>query len=61
MTNIRTKRGALRRYAALYRQAEKQLAGGLCYGIDWPTLHICCPEIAAEMSAIKATFAALPE
>ena len=58
---IRTKRGALRRYNAILRQCFKGMAGGLQFGMDWPTLRITFPERYAEIAALRAAFKNLPE
>ena len=58
---IRTKRGALRRYDAIIRQCYRDLAGGTQFGIDMPTLRITFPERWAELMALKAMFAQLPD
>jgi hypothetical protein len=57
---IRTKRGALRRYNAIIRQCYRDGAGGTQYGIDWPTLRVTWPDRYAELQALKAAFANLP-
>jgi hypothetical protein len=57
---IRTKRGAIRRYDAIIRQCYRDLRGGTQYGIDMPTLRVVFPERAAEIASIKAMFASLP-
>ena len=58
---IRTKRGALRRYNAILRQCFKDMAGGLQFGMDWPTLRITFPERYAEIQELRAAFANLPD
>lgn len=57
---IRTKRGAVRRYYAIIKQCYRDAAGGTQYGIDWPTLRVLWPDRYAELSAIKAQYASLP-
>lgn len=58
---IRTKRGAIRRYDAIIAQCYRDAVGGTQYGIDWPTLRITWPDRYAELTAIKASYATLPE
>ena len=57
---IRTKRGALRRYNAILRQCFKDMAGGLQFGLDWPTLRITRPEIYAHLKSMSAAYNDLP-
>ncbi len=58
--NIRTKRGAARRYNAIIRQCRRDFAGGLAFGMDWPTLRATFPERAAEIDRLKAIYGSLP-
>lgn len=58
---IKSKRGARRRYNALLNKAHKELRGGALFGIDWPTLRICLPEIYEEIQQLRAMYASLPE
>ena len=57
---IRTKRGALRRYRAIIRQCRRDLAGGLSFGMDWPTLRATFPERYAEIQSLREMFKNLP-
>ncbi len=41
-----------RTYSRLYVRAERQFSGGTRYGIDWPTLRVCCPGIYSAMRQI---------
>lgn len=59
--NVKTKRGAVRRYNALINACYRDLAGGTQYGIDMPTLRCTFPERYAEIMALKAGFASLPD
>ena len=59
--NVKSKRGALRRYHAILAQCRRDLAGGLQFGMDWPTLRITFPERYAEIQELRAAFANLPE
>lgn len=61
MKTIRTKRGAIRRYDAIIRQCYRDLAGGTQFGIDMPTLRITFPDRYAEIQALRAMFASLPD
>ena len=47
-----TEKQLLRAYSRLYARMEVQGAGGLQYGIDWPTLFAISPEIAETMKTI---------
>lgn len=58
--NIRSKEGALRRYAAILNACRRDLAGGLQYGMDWPTLRGTFPERYAELRTIRAQYDTLP-
>lgn len=57
---IRTKRGARRRYNAIVRKLYKDHDGG-CYGWDMPTLAICYPEIYSELRRLVSLYKTLPE
>jgi hypothetical protein len=58
---IKSKRGALRRYNAILRQCFADMAGGLQFGMDWPTLRITFPERYAEIQQLRALYATLPD
>ena len=58
---IKSKRGAVKRYDAIIRQCRRDLAGGLQYGMDLPTLRITFPDRYAELMELKAAFANLPD
>lgn len=58
---IRTKRGAWRRYNAIIRQCRRDLAGGLSFGMDWPTLRVTFPDRYAEIETLRLLFPTLPE
>ena len=60
MANIKTKRGAIRRYDAIIRQCYRDALGGTQYGIDWPTLLATWPDLAAEILHTKAIYKSLP-
>lgn len=57
---IRTKQGAARRYGAIIRACRRDLAVGLQYGMDWPTLRATSPERYAELQSLRAMVATLP-
>lgn len=57
---VKSKRGALRRYDASIRQCNRDAAGGTQYGIDWPTLRILWPKRFAEIQALRTISAELP-
>lgn len=58
---IKSKRGAARRYHAIIRACYRDLAGGTSFGIDMPTLRAIFPDRYAEIMAIRAVYANLPE
>lgn len=58
---VRTKRGAIRRRDAIIRRIYHKLRGGTQYGVDIPTIRMCCPEEYAELQALSAAFKQLPE
>ena len=58
--NIKTKRGARRRYNAILNKVWRDLAGGTQYGIDWNTLAIVAPSEYAELKDIQKRFRGLP-
>ena len=57
---IRTKRGAQRRYNAITRACYRDMQGGTCFGIDWPTLRTTFPERAKEIETLRAIYPTLP-
>lgn len=59
--NIRTKRGAMRRYNAILNSCFRDMAGGLQFGMDWVTLKITFPDRYAEIQALRAMFHNLPD
>lgn len=58
---VRTKRGAIRRYKAIIRQCYRDLRGGTQYGVDWPTLCATFPDRAKEIRALRERYPSLPE
>lgn len=58
--NIRTKRGAIRRYNALISACYRDARGGTEYGIDWPTLRILWPDRYNELKRIQKLYSTLP-
>lgn len=60
MPNVKTKRGARKRYNALVNRLYRNLAGGTQFGIDMPTLAICYPDEYAELKHLKAIYSSLP-
>ena len=61
MTQVKSKRGALKRYNAILRQCRRDLAGGLQWGMDWVTLRITFPDRYAEIQALCAMWRSLPD
>ena len=59
--SVKSKRGAVRRYYAILARCRKDLAGGLAFGMDWPTLRITFPDRYAEIQELRAAFASLPD
>ena len=57
---VRTRRGAWRRYNAIIRQCYRDCAGGLTFGLDWPTLRIHWPDRYAELKALRWGYPFLP-
>ncbi len=46
--------GAKRQYDAIIRRAYRRMAGGLTFGLDWPTFAATFPEDAAHIRAMRA-------
>ena len=46
--------GAARQYNAIIRRARRALAGGLSFGLDWPTFASTFPDAAAHIKAMRA-------
>lgn len=61
MSEPKSKRGALKRYHAIMRQCRRDLAGGLQFGMDWPTLRATFPERYAEIDRLRRLFKSLPD
>jgi hypothetical protein len=60
MKDPKSKRGAVRQYDAIIRACRRDLDGGGCFGMDWPTLRITFPERYARIQELRAMFAGLP-
>lgn len=50
----KTQAGAERQYNAIMRRARRRLAGGLTFGLDWPTFAASFPDDAAHIKAMRA-------
>ena len=50
----KTQAGAERQYWALIRKARRSMAGGLQFGMDWPTFRAWFPEAYAHIAAMRA-------
>jgi hypothetical protein len=60
-TEPRSRRGAFRRYRAVYRAYARAYDGGGMFGMDWPTLRLNEPEAYAYLQALSALARHLPE
>jgi hypothetical protein len=60
MNAPKSKRGAVRQYDAIMRACRRDLAGGLSFGMDWPTLRATFPERYARIQELRAAYAGLP-
>jgi hypothetical protein len=58
---VKSKRGAVRRYRALVNAYRRLYAGGGSFGFDWATLRLNAPETYAEIQALRAAYASLPD
>jgi hypothetical protein len=56
----KTKRGAVRQYETIMRACRRDLAGGLAFGMDWPTIRVTFPERYARIQHLKAIYKDLP-
>ena len=56
---IRTKRGAIRRYNAIYNELRR--GGGGLFGFDMPTIAITRPDLHTEIKHLQAIFNDLKE
>ena len=52
----KTKSGIIRSYNATINEARKRLRGGLQFGIDIPTLSICCPDLYQDIKYLKGVY-----
>ena len=57
----KSKRGATRQYNAIMRKCRKSMAGGLSYGMDWPTMRVTFPDEYAHIRKIYEIYKDLPE
>jgi hypothetical protein len=60
MKDPKTKRGALRQYDAIMRACRRDLAGGLSFGMDWPTLRSTFPERYQRLKTLEEMYKDLP-
>lgn len=60
MRDPKTKRGAVRQYNAIIAACRRDLAGGLSFGMDWPTLRVSFPERYARIQYLKSIYKDLP-
>lgn len=56
----KSKRGAVRVYNAIMRRARRAMAGGLAFGMDWPTFRASFPEDYARICDLRARYGGLP-
>lgn len=61
MRDPKTKRGAVRQYNAIIRTCRRDMAGGLMFGMDWPTVRITFPERYARLNALREMHKQLPD
>lgn len=60
MTNApKSKRGADRQYAAIYRRLRQE-SGYQPFGFDWVTLRLTRPDEYAQLKALRAMYETLP-
>lgn len=57
----KSKRGAVRQYDAIMRRVRRSLAGGLQFGLDWPTFRLTFPEDYKRICRIREIFSNLPD
>ena len=51
-----TRKQILRRYDRLIRDCFRDMAGGLSYGMDWPTLRAVFPDRYAEIVELRKLY-----
>ena len=56
-----TKRGARKQYNAIMAKARRALAGGLSFGMDWPTFGANFPKEYAYVHQLNRLYKELPE
>jgi len=59
VNNVKSKRGAIRRYNTIINQCYKDAKGGAQYGIDMPTIRVLWPDRYDEIKQLSAIFANL--
>lgn len=61
MRDPKTKRGCVRQYETIMRACRRDLAGGLSFGMDWPTIRVTFPERYARVQVLRAMYKELPK
>lgn len=56
----KSKRGCLMQYDQIMRACRRDLAGGLQFGMDWPTLRSTFPDRFARLEYLKGVYKGLP-
>ena len=56
----KTKRGARRQYNAIMAACRRDLAGGLSFGMDWPTLGANFPDRYNHLHVMNRAYKGLP-
>ncbi len=56
----RTRRGCRRQYDSIVRACRRDLAGGLSFGMDWPTIRATFPERYQRIGELRAMYRSLP-
>jgi len=56
----KSKRGAIRQYNAVIREAYRKLAGGTKFGVDLTTLKIVWPQGYDKIAELRMMYGTLP-
>ena len=57
----KTKRGARKQYHSIINRARKCMAGGLTFGMDWPTFSNYFPAEYDHIQKMRMIYSTLPE
>lgn len=57
----KSQRGCMRQYRMILNACRRDMAGGLTFGMDWPTLRATFPERYARLKELENMYKDLPK